>query len=92
MNISKRAKKGTYPVLNIGDDARVPVVHKQHNGCKDSFSMEMHKVEDKTRGLYTVDGSLHPRKDLKLVKGHVIKHLPRLKHNKNNMKYRINFR
>ena len=73
MNISKRAKKGTYPVLNIGDDVRVPIIHKVHKGYKDSFSMEMHKVEDKNRGLYTVDGSLHPRKDLQLVKGNVIK-------------------
>ena len=24
MNISKRSKRGTYPVLNIGDDVRVP--------------------------------------------------------------------
>ncbi len=35
--------------------------------------MEMHTVEDKNRGLYTVDGSLHPRKNLQLVKGNVIK-------------------
>ncbi len=35
--------------------------------------MEMHTVEDKNRGLYTVDGSLHPRKDVQLVKGNVIK-------------------
>jgi hypothetical protein len=35
--------------------------------------MEMHKIEDVNRGLYTVDGSLHPRKDLQLVKGNVIK-------------------
>ena len=35
--------------------------------------MEVHKLEDKTRGLYTVDGSLHPRKDLQLVKGNLIK-------------------
>ena len=35
--------------------------------------MEMHTVEVKNRGLYTVDGSLHPRKDLQLVKGNVIK-------------------
>jgi hypothetical protein len=42
--------------------------------------------------LYTVDGSLHTRKDLQLVKGNhgnVIKHQPRPKHNKNNMIYRI---
>ncbi len=35
--------------------------------------MEMHTMEDKNRGLYTVDGSLNPRKDLQLVKGNVIK-------------------
>jgi transposase InsO family protein len=73
MNITKRAKKGTYPKLEVGDNVRVPVIHKQHKGYKDSFSMETHKIEDVNRGLYTVDGSLHPRKDLQLVKGNVIK-------------------
>ena len=73
MNISKRAKKGTYPKLEVGDNVRVPVIHKQHKGYKDSFSMETHKIEDVNKGLYTVDGSLHPRKDLQLVKGNVIK-------------------
>ncbi len=29
--------------------------------------------EDINTGLYPVDGSLHPRKDLQLVKGNVIK-------------------
>ncbi len=51
--------------------------------------METHKVEDVNRGLYTVDGSLHTQKDLQLVKGNLIKHLLRLKHNKNNVIYRI---
>ena len=73
MNINKRAKKGTYPKLEIGDNVRVPVIHKIKKGYKDSFSMEIHKLEDKNRGLYTVNGSLHPRKDLQLVKGNVIK-------------------
>jgi hypothetical protein len=41
--------------------------------------MEIHKVEDTTRGLHAVDGSLPPRKDLQLVKGNIIKALPRLK-------------
>ena len=73
MNITKKAKKGTYPKLEVGDNVRVPVIHKQKKGYKDSFSMEMHKIEDVNKGLYTVDGSLHPRKDLQLVKGNVIK-------------------
>ena len=74
MNIHKRAKKkSNYPKLEIGDNVRVPVINKVKKGYKDSFSMETHKVEDVNRGLYTVDGSLHPRKDLQLVKGNVIK-------------------
>ena len=35
--------------------------------------MEINKIEDVNKGLYTVDGSFHPRKDLQLVKGNVIK-------------------
>ncbi len=35
--------------------------------------MKTHKVEEANRGLYTVEGSLHARKDLQLVKGNVIK-------------------
>ena len=73
MNINKRAKKGKYPKLEVGDNVRVPVINKIKKGYKDQFSMEIHKVEEKNRGLYTVDGSLHPRKDLQLVKGNVIK-------------------
>ncbi len=67
------------------------MINKVKQGYKDSFSMETHKVEDVNRALYTVDGSLHTRKDLQLVKGNhdVIKALPRLKHNKNNVIYRI---
>ena len=74
MNINNRAKKkNNYPKLEVGDNVRVPVIHKVKKGYKDSFSMETHKIEDVNRGLYTVDGSLHPRKDLQLVKGNVIK-------------------
>ncbi len=38
------------------------------------------QIQDVDRGLYTVDGSLHPRKDLQIVKGNVINHLQRPKH------------
>jgi hypothetical protein len=34
--------------------------------------MEKHKIEEVDRGLCTVDGTLHPRKDLQQVKGNVI--------------------
>ncbi len=50
--------------MEVGDNVRVPVMNKVHKGYKDSFSMEIHKLEDKNRGLYTVNGILHPRKDL----------------------------
>ena len=74
MNINKRAKlKSNYPKLEVGDNVRVPVINKVHKGYKDQFSMEIHKVDNVNRGLYTVDGSIHPRKDLQLVKGNVIK-------------------
>jgi hypothetical protein len=89
MNISKRAKKGTYPKLEVGDSVRVPVIHKQKKRYKDSFSMKMHTVEDKNRGLYSVDGSLHPRKDLQLVKGNVIKAPTKTKAQQNNVIYKI---
>ena len=35
--------------------------------------MEVHKIEEKNRGLYKVDAFLHPRKDLQLIKGDIIK-------------------
>jgi hypothetical protein len=75
MNINKRAKKkkSNYPKLEVGDNVRVPVINKVKKGYKDSFSMETPKVEDVNRGLYTVDGLLHTRKNLQLVKGNVIK-------------------
>ena len=80
MNIHKRAKiQNNYPRLEVGDNVRVSIIHKQHKGYKDQFSMEIHKVEKTNRGLYTVDGSIHPRKDLQLVKGNVIKALTKTK-------------
>ena len=74
MKIHKRANiKSFYPKLEVGDNVRVPVINKIKKGYKDQFSMEIHKVDNVNRGLYTVDGSIHPRKDLQLVKGNVIK-------------------
>jgi hypothetical protein len=73
MNFHKRAKlKSNYPKLEVGDNVRVPAINKVHKGYKDQFCMEIHKADSFNRGLYTVDGSIHPRKDLQLVKGNVI--------------------
>ncbi len=35
--------------------------------------MVTYRVKDVNRELYTVDSSLHPRKNLQLVKGNIIK-------------------
>jgi hypothetical protein len=52
--------------------------------------MEIHRVEDMNRGLYMVDGSLHPRKGLQIVKGIAIEALTRTKaQQSNNMIHRI---
>ena len=37
ININKKAKKGTYPTLDVGDNVRVPVINKVQKGYKDSF-------------------------------------------------------
>jgi hypothetical protein len=66
MDTNRRAKKGTHPNLEVGNDVRIPVIYNQNKRYKDSFSVEIHKREDKNRGSYTVDGSCNPRKDLQL--------------------------
>ena len=32
--MNKRAKKGTYPILEVGDNVQVPVINKVHKGYK----------------------------------------------------------
>ncbi len=54
-------------------------MHYQTKRYKDSSNTEIHKVEDVARGLYTVAGTLHPRTDLQLLKGDVIKALAKTK-------------
>jgi len=71
--LDERSKKGHYPTIQIGDTVRVPVIHKQHKGYLDQWTEELSTVEAKSHGLYKVDGSFHPRKDVQLVKGVVIK-------------------
>ena len=71
--LDERSKKGHYPLIEVGDSVRVPVIHKQHKGFLDHWTEELSSVEAKGHGLYKVDGMLHPRKDVQLVKGVVIK-------------------
>jgi transposase InsO family protein len=71
--LDERSKKGHYPLIEVGDSVRVPVIHKQHKGFLDHWTEEISNVEAKGHGLYKVDGTYHPRKDVQLVKGVVIK-------------------
>ena len=74
MKLRKHAKLGNYPDLGAGDQVRLPIVHKTHQGYKQQWTDDLHTVEKSYHnGVYMVDGNLYPRKELQLVKGHVIK-------------------
>ena len=66
-------QEGKLPIKEVGDSVRAPVIHKQHKGFLDHWTEEISSVEAKGHGLYKVDSMLHPRKDVQLVKGVVIK-------------------
>jgi len=74
MKLRKHAKLGNYPDLGAGDQVRLPIVHKTHQGYKQQWTDDLHTVEKSYHnGVYMVDGDLYPRKELQLVKGNVIK-------------------
>mgnify|MGYP000193273490 CR=1 FL=1 len=87
----EKSKKGHYPLVQIGDSVRVPVIHKQHKGFLDHWTEEISSVEAKGHGLYKVDGVFHPRKDVQLVKGVVIKPPTKTKaqQNKNDIQNQV---
>ena len=87
--LDEKSKKGNYPTVNIGDSVRVPVVHKHHKGYLDQWSEEVSIVEAKGHGSYKVDGMLHPRKDVQIVKGLSSNHQLKLKHNKIKIIFKI---
>ena len=80
MKLKSKAKLGSYPDIKVGDQVRLPIVHKTHQGYKQQWTDDMHTIE-KTyhNGVYLVDGDLYPRKELQLVKGNVIKLKPKTK-------------
>ena len=74
MKLKKQAKTGNYPDLGAGDQVRLPIVHKTHQGYKQQWTDDLYTVEKSYHnGVYMVNGDLYPRKELQLVKGHVIK-------------------
>jgi hypothetical protein len=87
----EKSKKGHYPPVQIGDSVRVPVTHKQHKGFLDHWTEEISQVQSKSHGLYMVDNVLHPRKDVQIVKGVVIKPPTKTKaqQNKNDIQNQV---
>ena len=74
MKLRNKAKTGNYPDIDVGDDVRLQLVHKTPKGFKEQWGTELHTVQkDYHNGIYKVDGDLYPRKELQVVKGHVIK-------------------
>ena len=80
MKLKSKAKMGNYPDVKVGDQVRLPIVHKTHQGYKQQWTDDLHTIE-KTyhNGVYMVNGDLYPRKELQLVKGDVIKLKPKTK-------------
>ena len=74
MKLRKHAKVGNYPEVNVGDQVRLPIIHKTPKGFKQQWSDELHTVQASYHnGVYKVNGDLYPRKELQLVKGNVVK-------------------
>ena len=89
--LDERSKKGHYPTVQIGDTVRVRVIHKQHKGYLNQWTEETSTIQAKSHGLYKVDGMLHPRKDVQIVKGVVIKPPTKTKaqQNKNDIQNQV---
>jgi hypothetical protein len=74
MKLRSKAKTGSYPDVNEGDNVRIQMIHKTPKGFKQQWSTELHTVQkDYHNGVYKVDNNLYPRKEIQLVKGDVIK-------------------
>jgi hypothetical protein len=72
-NIKARGRSKNYDNVTDGDTVRLALKEKTFRRESDpTYSQELHKVESNNHtGLYIVDGSLHSRKDLQLIKGQV---------------------
>ena len=78
MKLRSKAKTGNYPDIDVGDQVRLPIIHKTPKGFKQQWTDDLHTVQkDYHNGVYKVDGDLYPRKELQLVKGDVVKLPPK---------------
>ena len=74
MKLKSHAKTSNYPIVSVGDMVRLPIIHKVHKQYKEQWTTELYKVQEVYHnGVYKVNNELHPRRDLQLVKGDVIK-------------------
>ena len=74
MKLKNKAKVGSYPDIEVGDNVRLTIIHKTPKGFKQQWSTDLHTVQkDSHNGVYKVDGDLYPRKELQVVKGNVVK-------------------
>jgi hypothetical protein len=73
-NIYERGRKKKYETVDAGDSVRLALKQKTFRKETDpTYDAELHKVEKNNHdGTYVVDGKLHSRKDLQVVRGAVI--------------------
>lgn len=77
MNMLRRAKTKDYEDIHVGDMVRIPVKHKVEKGFKQQWTYETHRVDKLLlNGLYEINGSIYPRKELSLVATEPTKNKP----------------
>jgi hypothetical protein len=72
-NIKMRGRTKNYDDITDGDTVRLALKEKTFRKESDpTYTQDLHKVQvNRHDGVYMVDGVLHSRKDLQLVKGQV---------------------
>jgi len=72
-NIKMRGRTKNYDDISDGDTVRLALKEKTFRKESDpTYTQDLHKVQvNRHDGVYMVDGVLHSRKDLQLVKGQV---------------------
>ncbi len=73
-NIYERVRRKKYEPVDTSDSVRLALKQKTFRKETDpTYDTELHKVEKNNHdGTYVVDGKLHSRKDLQVVRGAVI--------------------
>ena len=74
MNIYERGRKKKYEPVEAGDNIRLALKQRTFRKETDpTYDSEIHKVEINNHdGMYIVEGKMHSRNDLQVVRGNVI--------------------